>query len=149
MRPGERPPVLSDVGRLNLPVGQITFAQFWFQALDWGYATTDSTLARELFAKACEQCERLSAIFDSAKREGSHFDGGRLHVTDTIVTQDHSHAASVAVDVSFSQDALKKIGRSGAVQIAEPRQAKTEYRVWLSRKSDSWTVVDLKEVLQR
>ncbi|MDT4908366.1 MAG: hypothetical protein QOI69_1607, partial [Pseudonocardiales bacterium] len=111
VRPGEKPPTPPPGIRVNRPVGSLGFATYWMEALDWGYATTDSTLARSLYASSCTGCTRfLHNAIDVIRQRNQHFRGGRISVTatDLVPTDGHSGATAI-VDVTIQQTALKII----------------------------------------
>ena len=149
VRPGEKPPTLTAGAKTNSRSGALQFSIIWVRALDWGYATTDSTLARSLFAPSCSECDRFSAIFDRAKSAGQHFRGGRLtYESSTLVSDDNQHSGSTPVDVIFSQQALSVVTAENRLVDSEPRQSNVRYREWLSRTGPSgWSLIDFKQVV--
>lgn len=116
VRPGEKPPVLPALAKTNTRAGAITFAVYWVQALDWGCATTDSTLARSLYSPVCTDCARFMKNFDDTRRAGEHFVGGRLRlISSTIAANDGRHDAQDAVDVTASAGALRTLDNKGGM----------------------------------
>jgi hypothetical protein len=94
--PGEKPPTLAAIGKTNTPQGATQFARYWFAALDWGYATTSSTLARELYAASCTGCAGFATnIIDSVGTQRRHYRGGRITVSGTEVVPTDRHAGAV------------------------------------------------------
>jgi hypothetical protein len=148
VRPGEKPPKLPDLAKTNTPVGAVTFAQYWFQALDWGYATTDSTLVHSLYSDSCSECARFAGIFDSTRAAGGHFRGGRIATSSANLVDDKSHADSMVVDVTFAQTKVQRVDSHGRASSAESADDHVIYRVWI-RWLPSWFVIDLKQVVHR
>ncbi|MGH8861583.1 MAG: DUF6318 family protein [Jatrophihabitantaceae bacterium] len=105
VRPGEKPPVLSARARQNTPQGADEYARYWIATLDWAYATTDSTLARTVYANSCTGCARfLRDSIDKIRRKGQSFRGGRLGTTEsTIIPTDHHFGATAFVDLNVDR----------------------------------------------
>ncbi|PZS16155.1 MAG: hypothetical protein DLM57_10960 [Pseudonocardiales bacterium] len=149
VHPGEKPPVLPPALVVNLPVGADAFARYWIQALDWGYATTDSTLAKSLFAPSCTGCARfLRNFIDLIRQQHQHYRGGRIAVTGTeLMPTDHHAGSTEIVDVTVQQGGLKVISASGAVIESAPQIENDVFRTWLRWDGHSWVVVDWKRVV--
>lgn len=142
VRPGEKPPVLPAAGRTNTILGATEFAKYWIEALDWGYATTDSSLAKQSYSSSCSDCALFMQNFDDARAKHEHFRGGRIHIDEWIIADnDRRDGATQAVDVTFSAEGLMTIDASGRVVQSEPAVAQMTFRLWLARKANSWTVV--------
>ncbi|MCU1657493.1 MAG: hypothetical protein JWO57_2149, partial [Pseudonocardiales bacterium] len=140
-RPGEKPPVLPAAARSDTALGATEFARFWIEALDWGYATTDSTLARHMYASSCAECARLVSIIDSARTAGNYFRGGRIDISAWIVADnDGRHRATQAVDVTYSQSAIDVLAESGIHVGSSPGVTGLVRRVWVRPASHSWSI---------
>jgi hypothetical protein len=119
------------------------------EALDWGYATTDSTLARSLYASSCTGCTRfLHNAIDVIRQRNQHFRGGRISVTatDLVPTDGHSGATAI-VDVTIQQTALKIISASGGVVESSIPIKDGLFRTWLKWNGATWVVVDWKRAV--
>jgi hypothetical protein len=150
VRPGEKPPVLPDLATHNSRAGAAEFARFWFRALDWGYATTDSTLAKSLYLSACTDCARFMRNFDGPKAKGEHFTGGRSIVLNTkVVSGDTSHPGTTPIDVRITVGALKTLSAKGRTVASAPASPTLTYRLWLQRVGSEWRVLDSKQVVSR
>ena len=149
VRPGEKPPVLPPAGKTNTTVGELEFAAYWMEAVDWGYATTDSTLAKSLHAPSCTGCARfLQNIIDSTRQKDQHFRGGRISVTGTDLKASDGHAGATAiVDVTVQQGAMKVLDASGAVVDSAPAIKNGLFRTWLRWNGVGWVVVDWKRAV--
>ncbi|HZC71511.1 MAG TPA: DUF6318 family protein, partial [Jatrophihabitans sp.] len=150
VRPGEKPPTLPAAGRTNTPAGAAVFASFYIRALDWGYATMDSTLAKSLFAPSCRGCARFASIIDSAREEGDHFTGGRISISRyELADNDRRMRAARAVDVTYAQQAVEQVAADGSVDARAPALTHLVRRVWLRWNSPGWTVVETLKVVHR
>jgi hypothetical protein len=148
VRPGEKPPTLPDGAKLNNPSGGAQFAGYWIEALDWGYATTDSSLARTLYAPSCSGCARfLQNIIDVTRQQNQSFRGGLNVVETNVVTDDTRHPGTQPVDVTIHADALQTLDAAGHLVITAAAIPKTTFRVWLKWASAGWVLVDSKEVV--
>jgi hypothetical protein len=138
------------LGHAHSPAGAIAFAVYWFEALDWGYATTSSTLARSLFLPVCTDCERFMSNFDDARQRGIHFRGGRLSISEAdIATNDRRHGADNAADVTIDVGPLQRIDSRGHVVARGAATNHVTFRVWLRWTTAAWRVVDFKRVVFR
>jgi len=119
------------------------------QTLDWGYATTDSTLARQVFLPMCKDCERfVKTNFDGARAKGEHFRGGRVSfVSSTIQPNDHRSDSTAVSDVTVSVAALETLDRGGRVIEHAAAIRKITYRIWVRWTGARWFVVDWKEAI--
>lgn len=123
---------------------------YWFQALDWGYATTDSTLAKTLYLPECSDCARFMINFDDARAKQEHFKGGRITVLSArIASGDKRHAGATPVDVTISSGALRTLTASSRTVDSSPPFPKLLYRVWVRWTGMYWRLVDMKEGVQR
>jgi hypothetical protein len=140
--------VLPPVGRTHTPDGARLFAEFWLEALDWGYATTDSTLARRLYSPACTDCARFMHNFDDTRRKGHYLMGGRSTITAAyLASNERRHGAEQAVDVTIRVAALIERDQAGHIVSRAVAIPSLTYRVWLAWQHDVWKVVDTKEVV--
>lgn len=150
VRPGERPPVLAAVGKTNTPRGAEVFARYWFAALDWGYATTSSALARQIYLPSCTHCERFMKNFDEPRSKNEHVRGGRLSVISTaLVTDDQRFKADAVWDVIVQATQLQTISAGGTVVATAPSVTNYPYRLWLVWSDSSWHVAESKHVVYR
>jgi len=149
VRPGEKPPVLPPGARANGSAGALQFAAYWMEALDWSYATTDSTIAKSLFAPSCAGCARfLRNIIDVTRQRGQHFSGGRISVSGTdLKPTDGLAGATAIVDVTVQQTALKVLATSGAVVESTLAIKDGLFRTWVRWNGARWQVVDWKRAV--
>ncbi|WP_375480776.1 DUF6318 family protein [uncultured Jatrophihabitans sp.] len=140
VRPGEKPPVLRNVSRDNL--GAIEFGRFWFQSVDWAYATMNTTLLQQHSAPTCSDCKLAESVFTDRSARGEHFSGGRVSVISTFVApNDKRFGAETAVDVTVEQTALRTVSANGAILSREPAVSKKTFRLWLRWTGSTWTAV--------
>jgi hypothetical protein len=150
VRPGEKPPVRPELATRNSRAGAAEFARYWFAALDWGYATTDSTLAKTLYLPACIDCARFIKIFDVARSKGEHFRGGRSAVIETLLaSNDSRHPDATPVDVTIRVAALDTLRSDESVVVSAPAIPKLTSRIWLKWLGERWAVLDTKRVVRR
>jgi len=151
VRPGEKPPTFPASLNRNLPAGADAFARYWMQTLDWGYATTDSSLAKAAFAASCTDCARfVKGNFDDTRAEGWHFRGGRVGFLESTLQQPDHHANATSLDdVTVTVGALETLDRAGHVQSRAPAIPHITYRIWLRWTGARWTVVDWKEAVSK
>jgi hypothetical protein len=150
VRPGEKPPTFDPKLEINAPGAADAYAKYWERVLDWGYATTDSSLARTAYAPTCDGCERFMKIFDGARTDGVHFRGGRISfVASTIQPNDHHNGATAISDITVSIQALQAVDGSGRIVESDPAVPHATDRVWMQWTGKRWIVVDWKHVVQK
>lgn len=133
------------VAKKHSPVGAEEFARYWFHALDWAYATTDSTLAKTLFAPSCKGCKNfVRKILDAPRARHEHFMGGRLHILSTRVVKANRSSGAV-VDVVVNQSRLKLVTSTGRVVQTTSPTRRALFRTWLTWQAGSWAVSDWKQ----
>jgi hypothetical protein len=150
VRPGEKPPTFPQTLNTNDRVAADVYAKYWMQTLDWGYATTDSTLARQAFLPACRDCERFIQIFDDARSAGEHFRGGRISFEKSAIQpNDHRNGANAVSDVTVSVAALQTLDSKDRVIKHAPAIRRVSYRIWMRWAANRWYVVDWKEAVSK
>ncbi len=149
MHPGEKPPTLPAVGTTNTAAGARAFAVFYIQALDWGYATMDATLATSLFSDTCRGCARfVKTFFDDEVQLGRHYIGSRTVVTGAeSVRSDHHFGSSQVVDTTVTQEKGTLVDSAGKVIEREPAVREAVFRSWLVWSHAHWAIVDWKRVV--
>jgi hypothetical protein len=150
VRPGEKPPTLPGGAKSDSPSGAAQFAGYWIEALDWGYATTDSTLAKSLYAPECTDCARLMHNYDDPRAKGQHFHGGRVNVVGTnVVTDDNRRPGTQPIDVTVHAEALQTLDARGHVVTSGGAIPRMTFRLWVKWTGTSWVLIDSKEVVRK
>lgn len=147
VHPGEKPPTLPAAAKHNTRGAALQFAQYWMQTLDWGYATTDSSLAKAAFSPSCTDCARFMKEFDDVRARGQHYRGGRLSFKESAIQpNDHHNGSTYVIDVTVRQAALQVVGSTGHVVDSGPAVSRDISRIWI-KWTGRWSVVDWKEVV--
>jgi hypothetical protein len=151
VRPGEKPPTFPASLQVNNATAALAFAQYWLETIDWGYATTDSSLARSAFAPSCSDCTRfVKANFDETRDQQLHFRGGRISILGRVARpDDHRNGATAVDDVTIAVQKLETLNRSGHVISTAPAVPRITYRLWLRWNRIGWAVVDWKEAVAK
>ena len=126
--------------------GALSTAIYWFKALDWGYATTNSALPRTLFDQRCSTCAKFMADFDDTAAAKQYFSGGRIRVLGAAMTHDSRYASDFAVDVKISTSRLLTRNARAQIVHVDPAINDLTFRVWLAWKRTQFVVVAFKEV---
>lgn len=147
VRPGEKPPTYPAISRTNTRSGALAFVGYWIDTLDWGYATTDSTLAKLNYLPTCDDCARFMKNFDDAKSKNEHFRGGRVSIDQaTLDSSDTSHPGTSVIDVTFSVARLVTLDMSNAIVTTAPAISSLTYRTWAAWTGRKWAVAFEKQV---
>jgi hypothetical protein len=78
VRPGEKPPTLPAAAKQHTPAGALAFAEYYFQAFDWGYATSDPFLVQEISGPKCTACQRYVNGLETLTQSAGYVRGGRV-----------------------------------------------------------------------
>lgn len=148
VRPGEKPPVLPGLGRTNSRPGAAVFASYWLSALDWSYATGDTTLVKSLYLSSCRTCATVFVgPLDEVRAKGQKFLGGRVSPNSRrLVSSDETYPSSTVVDVNFDIGAAKIVGPDARVVRSGPKITNLDWRTWLTWRDGAWRVLDFKRV---
>jgi hypothetical protein len=143
-RPGEKPParpvdVLSDQGAE-------AFARYFMQAVDWAYASMDSSLMRSAYDPAtCNYCNQAANRTDADRAAGKRYEGGRSTIIDVM----SAHGADVTnnlVNVVFDASAVKVYDATGSVVSDTEPELKLQFNVRV-RYGTGWIVSEVKQVI--
>lgn len=118
--------------------GALDFATYWLRALDWGYATTDSTIVRNLYLRSCAPCKNFVHNFDFTARRHRHFEGGRIRLTQAVVIGANL-ANPQPVDITFDVAPLKIMDSQGRVLRRSAGEHLT-FRIWVGWTGSRWRV---------
>ncbi len=61
-------PVMPELAKQNTSEGAAAFVTYWFEAVNWAWASNDATGLRQLSAKECAYCSR---VLDGLERRSS------------------------------------------------------------------------------
>jgi hypothetical protein len=140
VRPGEKPPEFPAAARIHDSTGAIFFAQYYFRAFDWGLATNDSYLLRQVSADDCAACGRAIKAVETEALEGRHLEGGRIRIEQaSVVTGKFKFESDFVVEVRTTQSAQKAIDRSGRITAQLPA-SNDDALVFVSWRAARWFV---------
>jgi len=125
-------------------------ATYWMQALDWAYATTDTTLAKAFVEPGCVECSRLIGIIDDVATREAHFQGGRISQTGMqFASTTGGPSDSTAIDLTYDQAPLLVIDRYGHRVGSDHGIANYVRRFWLRWTPRGWRIAMTKAVVAR
>jgi len=140
--PGEKPPVLSDAAKQHTPTGALLFANYYFQAYDWGIATTDPYLVEQISATSCGVCERYIAELNSLRGKGGHVARGRTDLLSSkLVTGHFKTKADYVVECKIREDAVVLISPSAPPSTSAPASNYTSL-IFVSWIGAGWRIVE-------
>lgn len=97
-------------------IGALVFAQYYFRAFDWGIATSDSYLLRQISEPGCKACKRAIDAVDASSSGGRHLQGGRIRLESAaIVTGEFRFRGDLVVEVKTTQGAQTVVASTGSV----------------------------------
>ena len=105
--PGEKPPVMSTVARQHTAAGALSFAQYYYRAFDWGYATNDPYLVQQISDQNCRACNRYITTLQALARAGGHVQNGRIRVKSArLTTGQFTVNSDYVADVMTDEEAV-------------------------------------------
>jgi hypothetical protein len=142
--PGEKPPVMSADAKQHTPTGALAFAAYYFKALDWSTATTDTFLLRSLAAPHCPACNRAINELDALRDEGGHVSGGRINLVSTrLVTGNFETKSDLVVKVVANEASIVLVHPSSPPSTSAPAITNDVSLVFLSWRGGRWQVFDV------
>lgn len=144
VRPGEKPPVLGDGAKQHTSAGALAFGSFYFKAYDWGIATTDPYLVKQMSAPGCNSCKRYISGLDDLRRAKTYVNGGRIAIeSNDLVTGSFRFKSDYVVAVVISEEALVEVPPSGAPTTTAPMTTHDKSFVFVSWVGRGWRVVEV------
>ena len=143
-KPGEKPPVMPLAATQHTAAGAKAFAEFFIKTIDWGYATTSSTYMRHYSSPRCGGCRDFVTGFDSARRRGHHYVGGRISITHSVIAA-HPFAphAELSVLLTFDISAIEELDKHAHFVDADGAHSGQKFEVSMSWRSNQWDIVQL------
>lgn len=115
VQPGQTPPTLADAGKASTTSGALTFAKFYFQAIDWSIATMDPYLIQKYSEPNCKSCTDYITDITGLAKTGGYFVGSRITANDAEISFDKFDIpSSFAVKLMMSQSPQAVVASPGA-----------------------------------
>lgn len=144
VRPGEKPPVLSEDAKQHTPAGALLFAGYYFRALDWSTATTDPYLVEDISSTSCQACARVIRGLSELRAEGGHVRGGRINIVAAkLVTGTFKVKSDVVAEVAVNEDSVVLIRPSLAPSTSATAVTRDVSLVFVSWLSGRWRVIEV------
>jgi Family of unknown function (DUF6318) len=113
--PGEVPPTRSDASKQHTSDGAISFAFYFYRALDWSIATTNSYLLRQISATTCQSCNTYINEINKVEAAGGYSTGARITIDEVARVQDTLVPAEYVMQVELHQSPQVLVTSAGAV----------------------------------
>jgi hypothetical protein len=117
VKPGETPPNAPTQAAADTAEGAQDFAVYFFSALDWSLATTDSYLISQVSSPKCESCQTYIKTISDLSQAGGLIEGARIRVTGehlgsgTLVPADYV----VRIDITQQPGSASRPGSTPSV----------------------------------
>ncbi|SDQ88204.1 DUF6318 family protein [Quadrisphaera sp. DSM 44207] len=134
--PIETPPVLPPEARDRTEAGAAAFASYWFDALEYGYRTGDTTLVEVASAPDCTECQNFVDIIESQYGDGGSIRGADLSVVAPIAAPMEDFGTLVSL--TFSAAATQEIAPSGSVRGEVPAESPYQVLIGVEWLDDRW-----------
>ena len=121
----------------------MAFAAYYYHALDWSFATTDSYLIRNLGDPNCKACAHFIDTITGLRASNQHVEGGRSSILGTEILDGRSDVvADELIEVKLRQAAGHLVDAGGTVL---QRNSATDsdvvvYATWLNGR---WWVTEI------
>lgn len=148
-RSDEKPPKPQGVTD-HSAAGAKSFATFFINTIDWGYATTSSAYMRHYFQKSCLGCLSDADGIDKTRKAGHHFLGGRFTITNLEPAGPNpKYHAGAGYFITYDLTAGTAVDKDGNVKGGDVAHRGLIDDVWLAWKNGAWTVVATVPEVQR
>lgn len=144
VRPGEKPPDYPVLAREHSARGALALAIYYFRAYDWGYATNDGTLVREVSKKSCEGCAIYLNGLSALKQKHEVLTGGRLTIPRSSVRANAGgkYGAEYVANMVTDEEPIVLRTSSGSRTVS-PRYRNFHSLVFLSWSQSHWVVAEV------
>ena len=145
VRPGEKPPTLGQTATGRNPSGALSFAVYYYRALDWSLATTDPYLLAQISAASCQTCRSHIEAISHLRSKSGHIQGGRIRVNSaSLVDRREQIKSDYVIELKTSQEATVFVNPDGTKTAGPPASTGVSY-VLVSWTHGRWTVVEESE----
>ncbi|MCU1656526.1 MAG: hypothetical protein JWO57_1182 [Pseudonocardiales bacterium] len=143
VQPGEKPPTLPAEAKHHTPAGALSFAEYYFKALDWSTATNDPYLVEQISRRTCQACRRVINSLDDLRAKGQRLLGGRITlVSAKLVTGTFRFRAEHVVQAALTEESEVLTRPSNVPSTVAPPSNATSL-VFVSHKESGWEVVEV------
>lgn len=143
VRPGEKPPVYPALAKKHTANGALAFGIYYFKAYDWGYATNDASLVRQISQPSCDGCREYVSGLRALKLRHETLHGGRVTLRSSSVSPNtYDVHAEYVVDLAVDEQPVVIHGRSGS-RTAAPQVTNSHSLVFVSWIDRRWRVVEV------
>jgi Family of unknown function (DUF6318) len=120
VKPGEVPPTEDPHFITDDQGGAITFAGYFFRALDWSIATTNPNLLRAISAPSCATCQGYIHDIDAVAAKGGHSEGSRISAYEFAPAHGDLVAAQFVIQVTLTQQPQVLVSADGTRSTPPP-----------------------------
>ena len=113
VRPGEVPPTQDPRFITDDQAGAISFAAYFYRALDWSIATTNPNLLRPISDPGCATCQHYIQELDQLSADRGHIEGGRISVNKYAPAHGDVVQSDFVVQVTADQQAVVVVTSAG------------------------------------
>ncbi|MFP5335298.1 MAG: DUF6318 family protein [Actinomycetes bacterium] len=108
-------PTMPPEAREQTAEGAAAFVRYWFDLVNYGYATGDTEPLELLSHPDCATCKSIADQINGRYGKGGRFDDGVISVGSAEATVPDERGAAL-VTVGYKQEALKELSRTGVVE---------------------------------
>ena len=144
VRPGEKPPEFPALAHQHTAQGALAFASYYYEAFDWGYATNDPYLVRQISAPRCEGCAKYIAGLASVRRSRDTVLGGRVNVDSRRLAHGKfNYRSDYVARVVLDEQAIVLNRRHKPRKLLAPALTNYVQYVFVSWLRHAWFVVEV------
>ena len=104
VKPGEVPPTQDPRFITDDQAGAISFAAYFYRALDWSIATSNPNLLRPISSPGCKPASEYIQEIDSFVASGGHSEGGSAGAFKFAPVQGTLVHSDFVIEVTINQD---------------------------------------------
>lgn len=135
-------PTLPAAAMTNDAAGAEAFVRYWFDTLNYAYATGDTSLVNAASTAECANCKGLMGKIVDAYEFGGRVTGAQVQVQEVVAPAPDSTGA-VLVSTVYDQDEGSVVTDTGTVSERIPQESRVSFAAILQRQAGQWRMFEL------
>jgi hypothetical protein len=139
--------VLPEEATAETKGGLEAFARYWFQLLNYGYETGDTSPLTEVTSAACGACELAKKVQTGWHSGGRWLAGGKTETPSVNTTFRVAPDGNYQVAIQVSQSAISYYNADGKLHRADPKPEDTGNLMLAVFRDGSWYVNNIQPIV--
>jgi hypothetical protein len=143
VKPGELPPTRDTRFAGDDANGALSFANYFYESIDWSIATSNPNLLRSISGPGCRPCQQYIHEIDAVASAGGHSEGGRSQSSSFAIVHGTLIVSDYVVKVTFSQQVQVIVAAGGASATYAPRANPGTNYLYMTWVDNQWQAVGI------